>query len=109
MVFPGVLTDESVWYTKGDEELGIDGAQIDLVLERRDRIINLCEMKYSINEFVIDKGYDIVLRNKLETFRRMTGTRQSLQITMITTYGVKKNKYSNFVQSQVTLDDLFHE
>lgn len=105
----GVLTDESVWYTKGDEELGIDGAQIDLVLERRDRIINLCEMKYSINEFVIDKGYDIVLRNKLETFRRMTGTRQSLQITMITTYGVKKNKYSNFVQSQVTLDDLFHE
>lgn len=105
----GVLTEESIWYTKGDEDLGIDGAQVDLVLERRDRVINLCEMKYSVNEFVIDKTYDTVMRNKLETFRRMTGTRQSLQMTMITTYGVKKNKYSNFVQSQVILDDLFHE
>jgi len=104
----GVLTEESVWYTKGDEELGTEGAQIDLVLERRDRIINLCEMKFSINEYVIDRDYDESLRNKLEAFRRTTGTRQSLQTTMITTYGVKKNKYSNFVQSQVTLDDLFH-
>ena len=105
----GVLTEESIWYTKEDADLGIDGAQIELVLERRDRVINFCEMKFSVNEFVIDKMYDIVLRNKLETFRRMTGIRQSLQITMITTYGVKKNKYSNFIQSQVTLDDLFHE
>ena len=105
----GVLTEESVWYTRGDKELGIGGAQIDLVLERRDRVINLCEMKFSVNEYVIDKNYDAVLRNKLETFRRMTGCRQSLQMTMITTYGIKKNIYSNFVQSQVTLDDLFHE
>lgn len=103
----GVLTEESVWYTKGDEELGVDGAQIDLVMERRDRVINLCEMKYSINEYVIDKAYDAVLRNKLDAFRRITGSRCSLQITMITTYGVKKNKYSNLIQSQVTLDDLF--
>ena len=98
-----------MWYTKGDENLGIDGAQIDLVLERRDRVINLCEMKYSINEYVIDKAYDAVLRNKLETFRRMTNCRQSLQMTMITTYGVKRNRYSNFVQSEITLDDLFCE
>lgn len=103
----GVLTEESVWYTKGDKELGIDGAQIDLVLDRRDRVINLCEMKFSINAYVIDKDYNAVLRNKLETFRRITETRSSLQITMITTYGVKKNKYSNLIQSQVTLDDLF--
>ena len=105
----GVLTEESVWYTKGDAELGISGTQIDLLLERRDRVINLCEMKFSVNEFIVDKAYDAVLRNKVETFRRMTGCRQSLQLTMITTDGVKKNRYSNFVQSQVTLDDLFHE
>lgn len=103
----GVLTEQSTWYTRGDEDLGIDGAQIDLILERRDMVINLCEMKYSINEYVIDKDYDAVLRNKLDAFRRITGTRSSLQITMITTYGVKKNKYSNLIQSQVTLDDLF--
>ena len=105
----GVLTEESVWYTRGDEDLGIDGAQIDLVLERRDRVINLCEMKYSMNEYVIDKAYDSILRNKIEAFRRMTGSKHSLQMTMITTYGVKQNKYSNLIQSQVTLDDLFRE
>lgn len=105
----GVLTEESVWYTRGDEDLGIDGAQIDLVLERRDRVINLCEMKYSINEYIVDKAYDSVLRNKIEAFRRMTGSKKSLQLTMITTYGVKQNKYSNLIQSQVTLDDLFKD
>ncbi len=103
----GVLSQESVWHTNGDPDLGISGAQIDLLIERRDRVINLCEMKFSINEFILDKEYDQKLRNKLETFRRMTGTKKSLQITMITTFGVKNNKYSNMIQSQVILDDLF--
>ena len=103
----GVLSQESVWHTNGDPDLGIPGAQIDLLIERRDRVINLCEMKFSINEYILDKEYDQVLRNKLEAFRRMTGTKKSLQITMITTYGVKNNKYSNMIQSQVILDDLF--
>lgn len=105
----GVLTEESVWYTYGDEELGIPGAQIDLLIDRRDRVINVCEMKFSINEFIIDKEYDMSLRNKLESFRRQTNSRKTLQLTMITTYGVKKNKYSSLAQSQVVLDDLFHE
>lgn len=105
----GVLTEESVWYTQGDPEEGIPGAQIDLVMERRDRVVNLCEMKFSVNEFVIDKAYDRSLRNKLEAFRRLAEGRQSLQITMVTTYGVRRNKYSSLVQSQVVLDDLFHE
>lgn len=103
----GVLSEESIWYTQGDEELGISGAQIDLLIERRDRVINLCEMKFSINEFVIDKKYDMTLRNKVESFRRMTNCKKALQTTMITTYGIKQGKYSSFVQSQVTLDDLF--
>ncbi len=105
----GVLTEESVWYTYGDEELGIPGTQIDLLIDRRDRVINVCEMKFSINEFIIDKEYDMSLRNKLESFRRQTNSRKTLQLTMITTYGVKKNKYSSLAQSQVVLDDLFHE
>lgn len=103
----GVLTEEYVWYTKGDEELGTKGAQIDLVLERRDMVINLCEMKYSINVYALDRDYDAVLRNKIDSFRRETGTRSSLQLTMITTYGLTKGKYSNLIQNQVTLDDLF--
>lgn len=102
-----VLTEEYIWYTKGDEELGTKGAQIDLVLERRDMVINLCEMKYSINVYAIDRDYDAVLRNKIDSFRRETGTRSSLQLTMITTYGLTKGKYSNLIQNQVALDDLF--
>ena len=104
----GVLTEESVWYTKGDNELGVPGAQIDLVIERRDQVIHLCEMKYSINEYVIDREYEMTLRNKVEAFRRVTASRKTLIITMITTYGIRKNMYSGIVQSQIVLDDLFH-
>ena len=103
----GVLSEESIWYTQGDEELGVPGAQIDLLIERRDRVINVCEIKYSLNEYVIDKEYDMILRNKLEAFRRMTNCKKTLQTTMITTYGVKRGKYSGIIHSQITLDDLF--
>ena len=74
---------------------------------RSDRVTNVCEMKYSINDFVIDKEYADQLRNKMESFRMESGTRNALHLTMVTTYGVKPNMYSNLVQSEVTLDDLF--
>ena len=66
------------------------------------------EMKFSVNEFIIDKEYDMSLRNKVETFRRVNNCKKSMQLTMITTYGVKRNKCSGFVGSHVILDDLFH-
>ena len=103
----GVLTSDAVWYSHGNDELGMDGAQIDLLIDRRDHVINICEMKFSINEYIIDKDYDLTLRNIIEAFRRMNDCKKSLQITMITTYGVKNNKYSGIVQSQVVLSDLF--
>lgn len=64
-------------------------------------------MKFSIKEFSIDKDYEAALRNKIETFREESKTQKALQLTMITTYGVKRNMYSNRVQSEVLLDDLF--
>ena len=105
----GVLSQEYIWFTRGDEELGTSGAQIDLLIERRDRIINICEIKFSSDEFVIDKEYDLKLRNKIETFKRITSTKYGLQLTMITTYGVKNNKYSSIVGNQITLEDLFDD
>jgi len=101
-----VQCETSAWFSKGDGDIK-KGAQIDLLIDRRDRIINICEMKYSINEFVIDKDYDAKLRDKIETFRTETKTRKALQLTMVTTYGVKHNMYSNKIQSQITLDELF--
>ena len=103
----GMLSDEFIWYTKGTSESGLPGAQIDLVIERRDRVIHLCEMKFSMNEFLIDKDYDQKLRNKMEAFRRETKSKKTLLMTLITTYGVVSNQYSYMAQSQIVLDDLF--
>jgi len=83
--------------------------QVDLVIDRRDEVINLCEMKYSLKEFTIDKDYENKLRERQELFRKETKTRKALHITFVTTYGLVKNKYSGIVQSEVTLDDLFEE
>lgn len=103
----GVLSEQFSWFTKGDKNLGISGAQIDLLIERRDRVINLCEIKYYGNEYIIDKDDDYKIRNRMETFRRFTDTKKAIQVVYITTYGVKTNMYSGIIQKQITLDDLF--
>ena len=100
-----VLTEEASWLWKGNEETS--GAQIDLVIDRRDHVVNLCEIKYSEIEYVIDKEYDQTLRTKRDIFRQVTETKKTLQFILITTYGLKQNKYSGIASGQVTLDDLF--
>lgn len=97
----GVQSDICGWKT--------EGAQIDLLIDRRDQTINLCEMKFSQGEYEITKQYDQHLRERIETFRTQTKTRKALHQTFVTTYGVKKNIYSGIVQSEVLLDDLFVE
>ena len=98
-----LLTDISSW--RGESESG--KAQIDLIIDRRDRTINICEIKFSVGEFTIDRDYEERLRNKMEVFREATKTKKALQLVMITTYGVRHNAHSNIVQSQVLMDDLF--
>lgn len=105
MGISAVQCETSAWFKRADEQS--NGAQIDLLIDRRDRVINICEMKFSVNEFVIDKDYDEILRNKLEAFRSDSKTKKALQLTMVTTMGLKRNMYSNRVQSEVVLDDLF--
>ncbi len=97
----GVQSDVCAW--KGE------GCQIDLLIDRRDQTINLCEMKFSQGEFEITKQYDEHLRNRAESFRSATKTQKALHQTFVTTYGVKQNMYSGNVQSEVRLDDLFVE
>lgn len=105
----GVLSEISSWSTQGDNDLGLPGAQIDMLIDRRDRVITLCEMKFSVTDYIIDKDYNEKIRNKIEAFRHVTNTRKAIQIAFVTTYGVRQNKYSGVVQGQVTLDDLFEE
>lgn len=103
----GVMTEISSWSKQGNDEE--DGVQIDLLIDRRDRVINLCEIEFSGAQFEIKKEYDIKLKNKVEVFRETTKTNKTIQMTMITTYGIKKNMYSNYVGKEITLDDLFTE
>jgi len=100
----GVTSFTSGWRSK-DAEIG---AQIDLLIDRNDHIINLCEMKYTTKEFIITKKYDENLRNKRGAFIEESNTRKTVHITMITTYGVKRNEYWGNIQSEVLLDDLFY-
>ncbi|MFK7983862.1 MAG: ATP-binding protein [Saprospiraceae bacterium] len=95
----GVQTSTSTWQSPN--------AQIDLVLDRKDQVINLFELKFSINEYTIDKKYDMNLRNKIGDFRQNTHTKKALFLTFLTTYGVKHNKYSGMVRSNLTMDILF--
>ena len=103
----GISTIESGWWyipKTGEEK----GAQIDLVIDREDRCINLCEIKFSDSEFVIDKSYSAKLQNKKLIFRSKTATTKTLFTTMLTTYGVKKNElYLASVENQLTMDALF--
>ncbi len=84
-----------------------DGAQIDLLIDRKDDAINLCEMKYSKGEFEINKDYSEKLDNKVNRFIEESSTKKSVMLTLITTFGVKTNMYSGHVQSQIVLDNLF--
>jgi len=87
---------------------GEKGAQIDLLIDRRDQVINICECKFSLDEFSIDKAYSEKLRSKIATFKTVTKTKKSVFLTMITTYGTAKNKYANLLmQNEVTMDALF--
>ena len=99
-------TEESVWrHVPGK---GQPGAQIDLLLDRRDRCINICEIKFSTGEFTINKKYADELLQKRTVFIDRTKTKKTIFLTMITTYGVAKNAYyKDLVQSEVRMDDLF--
>ena len=69
------------------------GAQIDLLIDRQDLCINVCEMKFSISDFEITKGYAKELESKLKVFRdNNTQTHKTLFLTMVTTHGVKNIK-----------------
>jgi len=97
------LTETSSWRSK----TSVPGAQIDLVIDREDKIINLCEMKYSSAEFTIDKAYSARLREKRATFISETKTRKAAHTTLVTTYDLAANEHSAEVLFRVTMNDLF--
>ena len=103
----GVATSVYSWRSRSAEKEYERAAQIDMVIERADNTINLCEMKFSEGEYVISKDYDKVLRNKIVRFQEETKSRKSIQLTFVTSDGLKKGMYAGIAQNEVVLDDLF--
>lgn len=100
----GVLSNSTSWRSRQSEK----GAQIDLLIDRRDQVINLCEVKYSLHPYNISKSYSENLRNKIGTFKEETKTKKTIFLTMISTYGLERNEYSSaLIQNEITMDDLF--
>lgn len=99
----GVETRVSTWRCVGGDK----GAQIDAIIDRNDNTINICEIKFSIDTFSIDSNYEKNLRNKVQLFVERTNMKKSIQLTLITTYGLKKNIHSGIVHKSIILDNLF--
>ena len=102
----GVQSSASSWYKAGNKE--DTGAQIDLLIDRADRCINICEVKFSTKPLAIEKKNAAELQNKLLVFRQQTDTRKTLLLTLITTYGLADNKYSQqLAPTEITMESLF--
>lgn len=101
----GIITSESYFshYPSTSQE---KGAEIDLVIDRSDACINLCELKFTNALFTIDKNYFLNLENKKNVFREQTRSKKALFTTLITTYGVTKNIHSSSI-TEIVLEDLF--
>ncbi len=93
----GVSTNEFSFHNaKGDNPF-----QIDLLIDRRDDVINLCEMKYSSSEYEMDAEEEKRIRRRLERFRLLTGTRKAVRVTLITPYGLARNKHSGIADNEI--------
>ena len=103
----GVQAEIYPWRTEGEGKT--DGAQIDMLIDRADRVMNVCEIKFSRSEFEIDKNYEADLRRKVDAVLEHAKNRRTPIMTLITTYGLKYNMYSGRIQKVVVMDDLFRE
>jgi AAA+ ATPase superfamily predicted ATPase len=104
------ISGVNVVYGSWIEKYTLNSAQIDLLLDRDDNVINLCEMKFYNTKYTIDKKYAEEIVKKVNAFSASTQTKKSIFVTFITSYGLKINQYSKqLVQSELTLNDLFIE
>lgn len=104
----GIGTSVSTWKCLQDKDNDMPGAQIDMLIERSDKVIHLCEMKFSEQEFSITNNYEMGLRKRMGIFKERTKTKEAVVHTFVTTFGVGQGKHSSIVHSQVTMDDLFN-
>lgn len=108
----GIATAASSWRyippkKKVPNEKNEKGTQIDLLIDRGDRVINLCEMKFSVKPYYISENYEKTLRGRMSIFQEKTKVNKSLVYTFVTTYGIANGMGKSIVNSEVTMEDLF--
>ena len=103
----GILTNEYAWRFDGNKVENVPGAQIDLLIDRSDGLINICEMKYSKDTYTMTAEDERDIRRKNNVFTHVTKTKKAVHTVMVTTYGLNHNAYSHDIQNEVTMDDLF--
>jgi len=101
----GVKTSVSACHFHGNESG--TGAQIDMVINREDNIVNLCEMKFSISPYYISSDEETKLIHRMEILKKTLSSRQRIHLTLITTYGLTPGKHNGKIQKVITCDELF--
>ena len=100
----GVISRQSAWSKREDDK---DGTQIDLLIDRNDNIVNMCEIKFYSKEFTVTKEYDRILRNRRSLLSQELSPKKGIHNTIITTFGVSYNEYKWSFDRIVTMDSLF--
>ena len=99
----GIDSEELSWRSKQK----LDGAQIDLLIDRSDKTITICEMKYYSDKFNLDKHYSEILDNKRQVLIRETKTKKVVNIVMITSFGLSDSSNRNIIINDYREDQLF--
>lgn len=103
----GVITTASAWVKRANEEDDARGTQIDLLLQRNDNVVNLCEMKFYGGDFTVDGNYYRVLLGRQSMLSEMVSPKIAVRNTLVTTFGLTRNEYSGVFTNVITMDDLF--
>ncbi len=100
-----MASNQSNWTISGSD--GKEGHQVDLIINRADRIVNMCEMKFYNDDFEVTADYAKTIRNRMNTLIGHLSKRSSVQPTLVTSFGLKPGKNSGVFTKTVVLDDLF--
>ena len=99
----GITANVFSWFGKGEHR----SAQIDMLIDRADRTINICEMKFWNRPYIMTAKDEDDIERKVSTFIEATNTDKNVIVTMITTKGIERNEHTECIQRELTLDDLF--
>ena len=98
-----VSTEQSAWGQTDDEQ----GSQTDMIISRKDNVVNMCEIKFYSDIFTVDKSYDMLLKRRQTLLKEYIPKKSIIHNTLITTYGIKDNEYRWSFENVIDLDDLF--